>query len=109
MPENGPDDRVMGPDRVKLRPEVQWFAERMEVKVRSNDWKGCWQNMTPTEILARIREDTDELEDVLRGGAVNVMLEAVDVANFAMMLADVVWADEAGCGTSARDTRTEDR
>ena len=109
MPDNALDDRIMGPDKIKLRPEVQWFAERMEVKLRSNDWKGGWRKMTPTEILARIREETDELEDGLRGGAVNVMLEAVDVANFAMMLADVVWAAEAGYGTSARDTRTEDR
>ena len=79
-------------DKIELRPEVQWFAEQMELKLRANDHKGGWANEDLLWLWSRIREEWEELhtaifcqdpipQDLIVG-------EAADVANFAMMVAD---------------------
>ena len=47
---------------IELRPDVQWFAEQMELKLRENDHKGGWEGVTPLWLMARLREELDELE-----------------------------------------------
>ena len=85
---------------MKLRPEVQAFAEMMEAKLQENDDKGGWQHMGSAEVFVRLIEEAGELAalvDRRRGlppAAWRAKLgsEAADVANFAMMLADVCGA-----------------
>jgi hypothetical protein len=85
------------------RPEVEWFADLMEGVLRKNDHKRGWQEMTHAKVIARLREETDELDGAFQawtmarvaGGKAHdearaFICEAVDVANFAMMLADNV-------------------
>ncbi len=85
--------------KVIPRPEVAKFAELMERKLRANDWKGGWINDDPAMLLQRLREEVDELDRALMYSEinprevdvnVNAIDEAVDVANFALMIADVV-------------------
>ena len=78
---------------MELRAEVQWFAEQMEVQLRTNDWKGGWQDDEQCDLLHRIRQETAELQQVLSPEIFgesdkDIIAEAVDVANFAMMIAD---------------------
>lgn len=70
-----------------MREEVKWFAEQMEEVLKQNDHKGGWQDMCVGECFDRLIMEMRELKDaILNGGAVTK--EAVDVANFAMFIAD---------------------
>lgn len=73
-----------------LRPEVLRFAQAMEEELRRNDHKGGWKNMTDVSLILRIQEECDELKMVTWNDrpAREILSEAADVANFAMMLAD---------------------
>jgi len=78
---------------MNLRPAVQRFAETMEKILRENDHKNGWEHMTNAEIFFRITQERDELlialhdpADFARG--CKVRAEAVDLANFCMMLFD---------------------
>jgi hypothetical protein len=79
-----------------LRPEVEWFARKMEDKLRENDFKGGWKNDGVIELWERLDEEASELKSVLSSGAVREyrtkhgIREAADVANFAMMIADLL-------------------
>lgn len=91
----------------KPRTEVQRFAELMESKLRENTHKGGWDHEGPGYFSKRIGDEMRELRSVLdeyrvahraRPSAVTDDLrrrigrEAADVANFAMMIADVCGA-----------------
>lgn len=80
-----------------LRPAVRWFAEQMEAALRRNDHKGGWSNDDAYSLLERMREETEEIHEVLgfctnkitsELHASHVIKEAADAANFAMMIAD---------------------
>ena len=73
------------------RPEVVAFADAMEARLRANDFKGGWDALTPDWLMARIVQEAGELALSVAGemGGEAVLYEAADVANFAMMVADV--------------------
>lgn len=79
------------------RPEVRWFARKMEERLRANDHKGGWNNCDTEWLLGRLNEEVEELESEFdrkerSGHAIlrpeSIAREAADVANFAMMIAD---------------------
>jgi NTP pyrophosphatase (non-canonical NTP hydrolase) len=75
-----------------LRPSVIAFAQAMERKLRANDHKGGWHHDSAHALSARLREEHEELHRVIEertASASDVLDEAADVANFAMMIADV--------------------
>jgi hypothetical protein len=102
---------------LKLRPEVEAFAQLMEQKLRENDHKGGWDDCDVDWLLTRMDEESRELAKcrfeearaivgvgpymITREGRDaarrNIGAEAADVANFAMMIADV-------CGALRRPT-----
>ncbi len=73
-----------------LRAEVIAFAVAMETKLRLNDFKGGWQDMSEGDLVERIQDELQELElAVVRSEPAEVVLsEAADVANIAMFIAD---------------------
>lgn len=85
------------PIETYCRPEVRAFARLMEERLRENDHKRGWQDNLPHALLRRLRQETDELEAAMpwRTGRrkwqedLRMAIEAADVANFAMMIADV--------------------
>jgi NTP pyrophosphatase (non-canonical NTP hydrolase) len=93
-----------------LRPEVQWFAQAMEKELRENDHKGGWSATSFTELIQRLHEESGELaravDEFLRAlveqrmqDGTHVLAEAADVANFAMMIADIarrMYASQTG-------------
>ena len=76
--------------RLKIRKEVQKFAEEMERVLRANDHKGGWKDMSDEQIYHRIKEELQELEEtsITNIFTWNAKKECVDVANFCMMLFD---------------------
>lgn len=86
-----------------IRPEVAAFAVWMETVLRQNDHKGGWDHMHPMDLLARIAGETQELRDAIfdwqcrpdsddAKERLRVASEAADVANFCLMIVDVVGA-----------------
>lgn len=78
-----------------MRPEVQRFAAAMERVLSMHDatrgpqgWQGC----TPEWLLMRLKQEVCELEWVLTTDPrmPDVQRECADVANFAMMIYDVI-------------------
>lgn len=75
----------------EARPEVQWFAKQMEAKLRANDHKRHWSECHPDYLIHRLYQEAGELWRAIeqKKPAHEVIQEAADVANFAMMIADV--------------------
>jgi NTP pyrophosphatase (non-canonical NTP hydrolase) len=76
-------------------PHVLAFARRMEAKLEANRHKGNregWLKDSPFDLFRRLRDEADELGEALRCRSESEVIanEAADVANFAMMIADVV-------------------
>ncbi len=88
---------------MKLRPEVQWFAEEMEKRLRVHDpekGKKGWKKLNPHHLIDDILSSNDL---AFEGGVVNlydamcqeevkkdqIIHAAANVANFAMMIADI--------------------
>lgn len=71
------------------------FTVAMAERLEANEHKGSWYACSPQWLLNRLRQETAELERALSNGG-DVIHEAADVANFAMMLADL--ATEAAGG-----------
>lgn len=72
---------------------VDWFAAEMKEKLNEprNVAKGSWRNESYLGLLGRLKDELHELETELinpQSSYRSVIDEAVDVANFAMMLAE---------------------
>ena len=79
---------------IKLRPEVRRFAEQMEKVLRENDHKGGWHNEHVYWLTQRLGDEHQELIHALidhPDDIYAIVKECADVANFAMMVADVVY------------------
>lgn len=79
---------------IKARPAVVDFAHAMEARLAANDHKGGWKEDSPAQLHARLVEEIAELEGEHsvrseRWNPRRILAEAADVANFAMMIADV--------------------
>lgn len=94
------DGERVGGEKAYLRPEVLAFAHLMEAQLKANDHKPGWKGEDWYPLLMRMREETIELHEALIPGSrtdlpawwKRVGSEAADVANFAMMIADVCGA-----------------
>lgn len=81
---------------------LQAFTDAMRAKLIANLYKPGWKGANLAWLLGRLTEETDELANALleprclRGDTDHVVAEAADVANFAMMIADVA----AGIGAA---------
>lgn len=84
-----------------LRPAIRRFAEAMETVLRENDKKGGWKDCDDTYLLGRLNEEISELKEEIGCLAMPaefytgpyrqqfvIQKEAVDVANFCMMIFD---------------------
>jgi NTP pyrophosphatase (non-canonical NTP hydrolase) len=81
------------PDDLTPRPEVMKFASLMEKKLQINDYKGGWKGgrRDLSWFFKRMSLEVIELDEALEKGiAEDIALEAADIANFCMMIADIV-------------------
>ena len=70
-----------------MRNEVIEHAQLMEERLKENDHKGGWLTCSFEYLIRRLREEVNELDTALYEEGDPIM-EAADVANFAMMIAD---------------------
>ncbi len=74
----------------QVRPAVLRFAELMEEKLSEHDgerahWSGC--NLG--QLFRRLLLEAEELREAIdENEPLHMMMEAADIANFAMMIAD---------------------
>src|SRR5262245_28744819 len=111
-----PNRRAKEGTMLELRREVAAFAQLMEQKLRENDKKGGWKHCETAYLSRRCGNELEELRTRVKRGhdwmrrmwsrpnargpyslsgstfATEIGLEAADVANFAMMIADVCGA-----------------
>ena len=66
------------------------FAGEMQRQLNENAHKGSWRRCTNRYLLNRLRQELGELRRAVKEGK-NIVEEAADVANFAMMIADNNW------------------
>jgi hypothetical protein len=75
--------------QVNLRESVLRFAVDMEEKLLANDHKGGLDRMSMAVLFDLMVQEELELMAAIEGGfAPNIIGECVDVANFAMMIAE---------------------
>ncbi len=82
---------------LELRPEVAAFAQAMEAQLRANDHKPGWKDDHSRDLIGRMDDEYTELAQAVRfrlgrsplTSPATILNEAADVANFAMMVADV--------------------
>jgi NTP pyrophosphatase (non-canonical NTP hydrolase) len=82
-----------------IRPSVLLFAYEMENRLRANDDKRGWTDVPPEDLLALLDGEVSELgieilerpdgTGSIRHNADRIRREAADVANYAMMIAEV--------------------
>lgn len=77
------------PELVGMKKELRHFFDAMIFKLAKNAHKGKWEDMDLAASLSRLREEADELEEAItfKHNTMEVVMEAADVANFAMIAA----------------------
>jgi NTP pyrophosphatase (non-canonical NTP hydrolase) len=81
----------------EVRPQLQAFAEAMERKLRLKDGRKQWQDYKAEGnfawFLCRLQRESVELLNAIASGDMrDIRDEAVDVANFCMMIYDTAEA-----------------
>lgn len=81
-----------------LREALKTFAQSMEIELRKNEFRGNWGEHDPEEMMAKLWDEVYDLDDQVEaymngnGDKDKILKEAVDVANYAMFVADIVMA-----------------
>lgn len=68
---------------------VVWFVQYMFNKLRQNEHKKHWRELSEDWLLEALNSEVGELSFALSSGDKDdIIYECADVANFAMMIAD---------------------
>ena len=74
---------------LRQRKAVIWFSKLMEEVLKENDYKNGWNNCSNAYLIRKLNEEVDELKLAIHDNeGSNIIREAVDVANIAMIIAD---------------------
>ena len=66
--------------------ELMPFLDSMRVKLAMNKHKGKWEDKTIDQTLNELRDEVEELAGAIkRGNTIEMLLEAADVSNLAMI------------------------
>lgn len=82
---------------VRLPPEVEQYADdirrfvhAMVYKLKVHHKKGRWEKLTIADVLPLLEGEVAELKEAVDGGnLIEILTEAADVANFAMIVAAI--------------------
>lgn len=79
------------PDELEaLRPDLQRYWDAMVYKLRRNKHKGRWADLDLADTMAKLDGEIVEMRDAVgEGSSMEILMEAADVGNFAMIAANV--------------------
>lgn len=90
-----------------VRPEIKLFAEVMEKQLQKNEHKGGWKDCESSFLKQELFKNSRELsitEIHFPYDKQTILRRAANIANFAMMIADVCGAlGESGTGEEEFD------
>lgn len=80
------------PDEVlPYKEDIRRFLDAMVYKLKVHSKKGKWENLSALACVDRIEGEVGELTEAIDGGnLLEVMMEAADVANYAMICSAIV-------------------
>ncbi len=74
------------PEVAQYAPDIQRFVDAMVYKLARNAHKGRWEDRGQAANMGLLQKEVVELTEAInRGNMVEIMLEAADVANFALI------------------------
>lgn len=74
------------PEVAQYAPDIQRFVDAMVFKLSVNAHKGKWEDRGQAVNMGLLQKEVVELTEAInRGNMVEIMLEAADVANFALI------------------------
>lgn len=93
-----PDNpRTVAPYKPDYERELKQFIDAMRYKLKKNAHKGKWEELDLEDAIRLLRDEVAELEEATsRDSSVEIILEAADVANFAMMVANIAMKKAVG-------------
>lgn len=81
----------------QIQLDMALLESAMKQKLQENEHKGYWADDSLLSLAKRAQEELDELVDaILTKPAVEIIREAADVANFAMMICSNAARDQIG-------------
>jgi NTP pyrophosphatase (non-canonical NTP hydrolase) len=69
--------------------DIRRFVDAMIFKLEKNIDKGRWESYSVEDAFHLLQKETQELFQELGGNSMKVVMEAADVANFAMIVASI--------------------
>lgn len=73
-----------------VRPDLQRFFDAMVYKLRRNAHKGNWEDLELGRAFELMHGEIKELATAIdEGNSAEIVFEAADVANFALMIANI--------------------
>lgn len=103
-PDQQPPQEGIGRTVYRITPadyerEIKQLVDAMRYKLKKNAHKGRWEDLDVANAIRRLREETDELEEAAsRDSTIEIILEAADVANFALIVANLAMKKAAENG-----------
>lgn len=74
------------PEVVQYRDDIRRFVDAMVFKLAKNAHKGRWEDTSVKGAFSLLQKEVEELRAEIGGNMVATLLEAADVANFAMIV-----------------------
>lgn len=69
--------------------DIRRFVDAMLFKLEKNAEKGRWETYSVQDAFSLMQKEVEELFRELGGNSMKVVMEAADVANFAMIVASI--------------------
>lgn len=95
MPENlktgGQMVSIFVPDELaELTPDLRRFWDAQVYKLRRNKHKGRWADLSVEDAMVGLMDEAGELQGAIgEGSSMEILMEAADVGNFALIVANV--------------------
>ena len=78
------------PEVAQYKDDIRRFVDAMVYKLAAKAHKGRWENMPIDKAMELLRGEEAELTEAIeRGNLVEVLLEAADVGNFALIVSAI--------------------
>lgn len=83
-----------------IRSKITMFFDAMIYKLRVNAHKGAWENINLYDAINFLHGEISELMEAIDegGNTTELVLEAADIANFALIIANIAHRDAGNHG-----------